>query len=193
MFFEKNFNYNILNFSNKRIIKKLNFINNLKKNSLTFILFFKNSSYYSILNSKRYLFKNNLNFLILKIGVYNSSFEERMYFKFMNTLIERSVDLILLDRAIILSDYLSNKKNNITFHKIYAKLIIKQIKFFLQRITKTNFEKLNFLTKKKIYQFLNNNFSKHNNLISNYFFFNLIFQKNIYLFFKNNYLNFFFH
>ncbi len=191
MFFEKNSNYNILNFSNKKIIKKLDFINNLKKNSLTFTLFFKNSSY-SILNSKKYLFKNNLNFLVLKIGVYNSSFDERMYLKFMNTLIERSVDLIVLDKLSIFSNYLSNKKNHINFYKIYAKLIVKQIKFFLQRITKTNFEKLNFLTKKKIYQFLNINFLKHNNLILNYFFFNLISQKNTYLFFKNNYLNFFF-
>ena len=187
------------------------------KNSKNSKLFYKKVSLYTNIikfnynNNNFFLIKNKYNFLNIEFSFFNSAKEERINNKFLKTLIERSVDFLLIKKIDYL--YFSSKKNiEMTFRKhnhltvlldstfinikkLYFRVFISKIKKLFYKLTNFDFEKLNYFTKKNILNFCIINLILNKNLFqfkSFNFSFSLIFQKLYLNYIIFNYSKFFF-
>lgn len=161
-------------------------------------------------NKNFFLIKNKYNFLKIEFGFFNSAKEERINNKFLKTLIERSVDFLLIkkiDRLFFGSKKINKiffykrktltvllESNNINIKKFYFKIFISKIKKLFYQLTNFELENLNYFTKKNLLNFCFNMNFKATIFLKNFldFSFSIIFQKFYLNYIIFNYSKFFF-
>jgi hypothetical protein len=183
-------------------------------------LFKNNLIYYYKFNKKKMYFNdsfslnfNNYHFLKMQFSFFNVSNEERINYKFLKTLIERSVDLLLFQKINFLffgiikqkssarhykkNELFANLETNyLNIKKFYFKIFISKFKNFFLNLTSFDIENLNYSTKKSLLNFcFLNIINKGKNvflfeILRNFFL--LIFQKLYINFVIFNYSKFFF-